>query len=430
MKVLIAALDSSFTMFIKTKLAKRWAYFVEIATYIKDKGHEVMTLDCLDPKISHGEVLQAIAQNDYELIVFVARPETVRSIVKLSPFVKEISPKSKILIYGDTANYFPNFFKKESIDAVIVEGDWECGLDDYLDYVKKEKSIKDLNGISCNIAGKWTKAKPGKYMLSNDWPLADIKTKNFIDKNLYYSINNSELTITVSRGCPFNCTFCPAVITFGQADRRTPHDKIISYIKENKGGFKSLKFFSPTFTYDKVWVKTLCRLMIENDCVVPWSCTSRPDCLVDLEMIELMAQAGCRKIAIGVETLDKESKQGLKKFNYVENYIDMVETVFKNLINFGIEPKVLMMLGLKGQNRSNIKESFKLLKKFGAKEIRASSYSPRQLLRSKDKDNTLTIDDIEKMDKMTYQNLEIPEMSREEYLRIIYNTEDFLNILK
>lgn len=289
MKVLIATLESSFTMFVKTKMPKKWAYFAEIATYIKDKGHDIDVLDCFNPQISHGEILEAIAKESYALIIFLARPDTARAITKIVPLTREISPRSKILIYGDTANYFPNFFKKSGADAVIVSGDWECGLDDYFDFLIGKKSLNQLDGIICNIDGVWTNSRPGRKMLDNNWSLPDIKTPGFIDKELYYSINKGQLTITVSRGCPFDCNFCPAVITFGVKDRRISHEKIINYIKYNKAEFRSLKFFSPTFTYDKAWVKELCRLMIKHNCIVPWSCTSRPDCLDDIEMVELMA---------------------------------------------------------------------------------------------------------------------------------------------
>ena len=429
MKTLILALESSFTMFVKTKLPKRWAYFAEVASYLKSKGHDIDVMDCLNPAISHGEVLQKIAENDYDLIILLARPETARSIIKLSPFIKQISSKSKVLIYGDVTNYFPNFFKNDFIDAIIVSGDWECGLDDYFDFLQGKKSVDQLEGISCNTGDGWTEGKPGRLFDGKDWVFPDISTEGFIDKELYFSIDE-QLTITVSRGCPFNCTFCPAVITFGSNDRRMPVAKVVEYIKENKGKFKVLKLFSPTFTFNAEWVKALCKLMIDSDCIVPWTCTSRPDCLEDLEMIELMAKAGCKRVAIGIETLDKESGQGLKKFRNMDDYIDLVKKVFSDLIKVGIEPKPLMMLGLKGQTRKNVEASFDLLKSFGAKDIRAASYSPRQLLRSKDADGSLDIDQIERMDKMTYQHIELPGINREEYLRLIYNTNSYKDILK
>lgn len=429
-KVLVAVLESSFTMFVKTKLAKRWAYFVEIASYIKSKGYLVDAKDCLDPKISHGEILSLIAKKKYKLVILLARPETARSIIKLSPFIKQISPKSKILVYGDTANYFPNFFKKKFIDAVINDGDWECGIDDYLDYLEGRKEINQLNGVSCNLDGIWSNFKKGKILESKHWVLPDIESKDFISKELYYSINDAQLSITVSRGCPFNCTFCPAVITFGEVDRRIPVEKIINFIKNNIGEFKSLKFFSPTFTYDKVWVKNFCEQIIKERCIVPWTCTSRPDCLNDLELIKMMGKAGCYKIAIGVETLDKESSLGLKKFNNLDGYIDLVREVFLNLTDNGITPKPLLMLGIPGQNRENIRSSFDLLKSFGAKELRAASYSPRQVLRLKDNKNVLEIDDIELMDKMTFQYTELPGISREEFLQLVYNTDNYSEILK
>ena len=111
-RILLVFLESTSTMFMHTKVPKRWAYFAEIASFLKSKGFDVKTMDCLNPAISHGEVFSEVASHDYDVIVLIARRETVRSIYGSAHVLKDISPRTKIVVYGDMVNYVPNFFKK------------------------------------------------------------------------------------------------------------------------------------------------------------------------------------------------------------------------------------------------------------------------------------------------------------------------------
>ena len=97
-----------------------------------------------------------------------------------------------------------------------------------------------------------------------------------------------------------------------------------------------------------------------------------------------------------------------------------------NIANkYNVEIKPLLMMGIKGQTRNNLKESLSFLKKVGAKEIRIAAYSPRQILTQKDKDETLTIEDINSMDKMTYINYMPDGMDESLFLDLIYGTEEY-----
>ena len=100
-RILFIESQETFYMPVKTKIPRRWAYLGEIATYVNKKGHEVKIMDCLDPKISHAEILEEISRNKWDIVCFLMRIETVESMIKLVPLVKKISPNTKLLTYGD-----------------------------------------------------------------------------------------------------------------------------------------------------------------------------------------------------------------------------------------------------------------------------------------------------------------------------------------
>lgn len=421
MKILMAFPEESYTMLTRTKIPKRWTYYLEIGTYIRNQDHSVKFLDCLSSQVSHGEIYSEIAKNHYDLIILTARIESLRSIIKIVPILKNIDPNIHVLIYGDIANYAPNFIKSNvtSADAIVENGDWEIVICDYIRYLENKIELNKLTGVSINRNGIWTESIRRSEDHYTGWAFPDITTPDFINKNLYLNITNGELTLTASRGCPFECKFCPAVITFRKCDRRKKPCEIVDYMKKHKNMVKSFKLFSPTFTLDTQWVKELCMLMIKEDCIVPWTATTRPDCFEDDSIYELMGKSGCYKLAMGVETLDEESTQKLGKFT-INEYENKIKFIFNKLVQNGIEPKPLMMLGLEGQTKEKIYDSIFKLKDFGAKGVRFASYSPRQEIQRRDKNNENTIEFIESLDKMTYQDINIDHMSSRDWLHIIY----------
>lgn len=432
MKILFIEAEETFYMPINTKIPKRWAYLGEIASYVKKKGHDVKIMDCLDPKISHAEILEEVSRNRWDMICFLMRIESVYAMIKLVPLIKSISPNTKLLTYGDAPCMFVNFIKDHlgHLDAIVESGDWEVAICNYAKYIQgTDFTDGDIPGITINENGIWKDAKRCNGENFTDWEFPDLET-NLINKDLYFSLRDNEVTMSVSRGCPYNCKFCLAVKTFDKADRRKDPKMIVDYMKKNKNKVKRFKLFSPTFTYDLRWVEELCNLILKENLNVKWVVTSRPDCLRNKEIIELMARAGCKKIAVGIETLDEISNKELKKFANIEDYKNVVRNMFKYANNNGIEIKPLLMMGIKGQTIQNLKETLTFLKESGAKDIRLAAYSPRQDLTEKDNKKVLTMEDIEKMDKMTYINYMPDGLDENKFLNMIYGTEKYMEILK
>ena len=432
MKVLFIEAEETFYMPIDTKMPKRWTYLAEIATYIS-KENEVKVLDCLSSKISHAEVLEEVSKTKYDLICFLARIETINSLLKLIPLIRKICPESKMIIYGDAIPMFPNFIKKNfgDLDAIIESGDWEVAISNYIDFIEGKKFFDgNIPGITIKDKdrNKWIDATRCSGENFTGWTFTDLDSK-LIDVNLSKSLRHNEVTISASRGCPYNCKFCLAVKTFDKDDRRKNIGEIVQYMNNNVSKVSDFKLFSPTFTYDEKWVISFCKELIDNKINATWVTTSRTDKLQNEEMIEKMAEAGCKKLAVGVETLDEKANRELKKFNDLEDYRNKVENMFKLANKYNIEIKPLLMMGIKGQSKENILDSLNFLTSIGARDIRIAAYSPRQLLTELDNKRTLTLKDINAMDKMTYIDYMPEGMDNFNFLNLIYNTKKYVELL-
>lgn len=142
------------------------------------------------------------------------------------------------------------------------------------------------------------------------FPARDLLNMKFY--NSYYhltrAVPGSKLaTISSSRGCPYNCTFCSSKIVFKKVRRFSP-EYTVSEIKEliEKYKVKRLFFLDDTFIVDKNHIKNFCNLMIEKNLNIRirWEVLGRSNLIKfeDLELLLLMKEAGCEAIDYGFES--------------------------------------------------------------------------------------------------------------------------------
>ena len=141
--------------------------------------------------------------------------------------------------------------------------------------------------------------------------------RHLIDNKKYRRPDNNEVqaVIKVARGCPYHCFFCLATPVAGSRVRKRSPENILAEIKEcvEKYNIRNFIFWSDIFNLDKEWVRDLCNKIIESGLEITWSANTRAD-TADLETAELMYEAGCSLVSIGVESgsqyiLDKIGKK-------------------------------------------------------------------------------------------------------------------------
>jgi radical SAM superfamily enzyme YgiQ (UPF0313 family) len=108
--------------------------------------------------------------------------------------------------------------------------------------------------------------------------------------------------ILTSRGCPAGCIYCIKNVSYQHVVRlRSPENIMEELWRLKKLGISNINMYSDLFTVSREQVMTLCRMMIDQNIKMRWTCNSRVD-YVDEEMLALMGKAGCFFIAWGIES--------------------------------------------------------------------------------------------------------------------------------
>ncbi len=225
-----------------------------------------------------------------------------------------------------------------------------------------------------------------------------------------------QVVLTIARGCPYNCPYCNAVLYYGKKERRRDTKDIIEYI--NKLDYQYYKFFAPDFTLNEPKAIELCEALINNSKKIKWSCTTRPDLLKNEKLVKLMSESGCYKIAIGIESVEKEDLKSIKK-RYDNN---VIISGIELLQKYNIEYKALVMFGLPNQTKESVEYTLDFLNKYKVK-IRPTAYTPFYEM-----NHNMNEEEISRYDKRTYYE-GIPGISYSDFLRLIYDTKNYKQIL-
>ncbi len=119
--------------------------------------------------------------------------------------------------------------------------------------------------------------------------------------------------IVTSRGCTAGCIYCIKHVSYQYTVRlRSPENIMAELWRLKKMGLNNVHMYADLFTVNREQVMELCRLMIEQNINLRWTCNSRVD-YVDEEMLRLMGRAGCWLISWGIESGNEQILKHARK---------------------------------------------------------------------------------------------------------------------
>lgn len=165
--------------------------------------------------------------------------------------------------------------------------------------------------------------------------------------------------ILSSKGCPFDCVYCPYPVGFGRRiSVKSPH-KIVEEMEflHKYFGIRAFVFRDQVFTANSSRVEEICDLISERHLCVNWLVETRAD-RISRHLLAKMKKAGCNRIHYGVETGDESmlrriGKPGVDKAAMKE--------AFKNAADEGIYTTAHVILGLPGENKKTTINTYRFL---------------------------------------------------------------------
>jgi radical SAM superfamily enzyme YgiQ (UPF0313 family) len=332
----------------------------------------------------------ALYQNAFDVIAVMNDIDAVDGLERFIYYARSLSPKCRIITFGRLSSLNGMLFRNFDLDAIVMSGDYECGVAEYVTHLRRGALDGGLPGTAVRIGGTWHEpCGHGEVLPPEDWVLPDVGEIPYRwydnlyadDAHKFCGIpQRRELVVPVARGCPIGCSFCDVPSVFGLKERRISVARAINYIRESRARspFEYVAFYAPTFTLDKGWVRELAHSLMNSGERLHWKCATTVHHL-DRDLVALMGESGCVRISVGLETLEPSARGTLPRAKQIH------EEKFRALAEWcrpsGVELNAFVIVGLPGTTTAGIARTRAVVAECGAR-FRPTVYTPFEELRA------------------------------------------------
>jgi radical SAM superfamily enzyme YgiQ (UPF0313 family) len=156
----------------------------------------------------------------------------------------------------------------------------------------------------------------------------------------------NRITVQTSRGCPLNCEFCAASVRITSSYQQKPIEKVVREIRDARETTRQ-PFFEladdNTFV-NKKWGKALVGAIAPLD--IRWFTETDISIADDEELLDLLAESGCRQVLIGLESPDAGALDGLDPHNWKRNRAPRYLEAIDRIQSRGVTVNGCFILGL------------------------------------------------------------------------------------
>jgi radical SAM superfamily enzyme YgiQ (UPF0313 family) len=281
-----------------------------IAAVLEKNGLPVRVTASDVLKLKTNDILEAIRDYRADAVGLSITTENRFEIFDLLKAIKREFPEKLLIVGGPHATMagMDMMTHIQAIDlAVVGEGERTIlEIAAWHDAGANARELDKIKGIIHRREGRALFTGP-RPMIEDLDPLP-FPAKHLIPMERYdfqWPVGDRLLRATniiTSRGCPFNCNFCPTPFTWGRQVRGYSPRRVIDEIRWNRDTFGAevLWFFDDTFNYNIKRTEEMCRLIIKEKIGIRFVAEVRIDVL-SYDLLALMRDAGVQYISFGVE---------------------------------------------------------------------------------------------------------------------------------
>lgn len=272
--------------------------------------------------------------------------------IRLAQRVKEARPNSVLLLGGPQASVV----SEQTLRAFpfvdfVLRGEAERSLPLFLDELEGSRRFDRVPGLTRRSI--WGIEKNPDAPVIAD--LDDLPSPAYhLTGELF---QQDRASVELGRGCPFSCTFCSTNDFFRRKFRLRSPERVLEDMRriESEYGIRDFELVHDMFTVDAKRVRAFCKTMVDSKAGYTWSCSARTDC-VDEELIEYMAEAGCRGIFFGVETGSQRMQKIIDKHLDIERAHQIIDITERS----GIRSTISLIMGFPEETLDDLRASVRM----------------------------------------------------------------------
>jgi radical SAM superfamily enzyme YgiQ (UPF0313 family) len=349
---------------------------LSIAAYLKQSGHDVFIHDCLGPHAPEGVEanVKAVLRVRPDMVGFSTTTSSFLDGYDMAVLIKAAYPHIKTVFGGVHVS---------ALGAVLLNN-FECI--DCLCLGEGEVTLSELASGMDEAAIDGLIWRDGEQIITNPQrqPLPDMDQLPFPDYAslegfpkgynlpLFSYIQFPGATMTTSRGCPYQCSYCDRSV-FKRTHRFNSADYIYEHMKHLRirFGVRHINIYDDLFTLNRPRIAELCRLLTSKPLGIQFNCAVRVG-HADDELLKVLKDAGCLMVSVGIESADPimllRHKAGVTTED-VKETVDRIKAC-------GLRAKGLFMMGLPGETEESIRKTSDFALSLVLDDMNMSKFTP------------------------------------------------------
>lgn len=339
-----------------------------LAATARDAGYRVSIFDAMFQ--TSDKAFVAALEREQPRIVGLGVLATVRTAaLRLAELAHQHG--AKVVVGGaDPTGRAESYLRYQSngshpVDLVVI-GEGEQTLLELLPWLldgeRTDELPEEIAGLAyLDADGQFVSTAARRHCA--DLESLALPARDLIDVQAYRQAWRSRhgifsLSLIATRGCPYGCTWCQKSV-FGRSFRPRSPQAVAEEMRLIKEQYRpdQLRIVDDVMGIDQEWVRAWHAAVLALDAVVPFECLSRVD-LMDEEMVRLLQDAGCIRIAFGAESGSQKILDAMNKGTTVEQILRTARLCRRH----DIETYFYIMVGYPGEEWADIRKTVDLLK--------------------------------------------------------------------
>jgi anaerobic magnesium-protoporphyrin IX monomethyl ester cyclase len=350
-----------------------------IASSLRRAGfRNVKILDCLKDNLSLEQFEKEVKKEMPSVVGFTVFSLALKSVLDSVRRIKQLNKDIIILVGGPHPSAIPQRALEDGIDYGFI-GEGEKGVPMLLKYLfaNQEEMMEQVPGLIYRKNGEVRFNQPffNPEPDSIPFPAWDL-----IDPPEYFSrgvdIKRFTGCILITRGCPFDCSFCSVHTIAGRNLRSRSIENVLEEMEvlERLYGIRRFVILDENFTADNKFVSDFCYKIIalnkKYEFILPNGV--RLDTLTR-DILRLMLRAGfSRRMAVGIES-GSDRVLGLMNKKLSKS---VIEEKLELLAREGFRTIGYFIIGYPGETRQDIEETIRFASKVKLYEAAFTCYIP------------------------------------------------------
>jgi radical SAM superfamily enzyme YgiQ (UPF0313 family) len=335
-----------------------------IATYLRKKGIRVEIIDANAENLTSQDVADRVVEGQpllTALVVYGHNPSASTQVMPAARAIcrcmKEKDRDLKILLVGGHVAALPDRTMQEETADFVCDGEGPVTILELLQALSSpSRDFRHVRGLRYREGVEIRSTSPAPLVTALDsempgiaWDLLPMEKYRAHNWHCFGGLPRQPYgSLYTTLGCPYRCAFCCIHAPFKTGERALNYrESVNSYrlwssrtviedidILVGKYGVRNIKFADELFILNRRHVNELCNLLIAREYDLNIWSYARVDTLDDT-MLERLAKAGVRWLALGIESAsDRVRNDAVKGFSQ-ERIFDAVNQIWSHGIHVG-----------------------------------------------------------------------------------------------